>query len=195
MEPEEFDDFLDLDSRELERTRLLVFCGRSGSGKSTAIDHLLRVHPSFRGRDRKRLGGSPLDWSRLTPSPRPSLIVLDEIVRWRDLSPVARLLRDGNTVLAASHLPPAGFAIFRLFVTVACYRTDRQSAKLARYLERSGLSFTPAALEAYVRRYGSVYTEIEIMRERVPETSFDRMLRRFWKFHDVRPSPWAKERA
>ena len=44
-----FDDFLGLEDENFERTRLIVFTGISGSGKSTAMKFLCDRHPAFSG--------------------------------------------------------------------------------------------------------------------------------------------------
>lgn len=161
----ELDDFLGLDQTPLATERLVVFCGRSGSGKTTAIEHLLTRHPAFRVGD---------------------VVVLDEITRLRELGLVLRLLLRGERVVAASHVPRWAFLPFRLLTPTALFRTDRGVGKLARYLDRLGISYSTDALERYARRYGASYTEIDIMRELAPDTSFDRILRRFEKLHRLR---------
>ncbi|MGA7613936.1 MAG: hypothetical protein WBX15_02040, partial [Thermoanaerobaculia bacterium] len=85
--PAKFDDFLRLDDLPFERERLIVFSGESGSGKSTAIAHLLREHPRFAGREHVWVEGPPFG-----SGPRASLIAIDEIVDVRDLPLVTRCL-------------------------------------------------------------------------------------------------------
>ena len=47
--PIPFDDYLGLGREAFRRTRLIVFAGISGSGKSTALKFLCDHHPEFAG--------------------------------------------------------------------------------------------------------------------------------------------------
>ena len=103
-----FDDFLGLEGEDFRQTRLIVFAGISGSGKSTALKFLCDHHPEFAG------GSSQWVWM-LEKTPEVGsihgnrLVVVDEIRDPRQLPTVARLLRQNQTVAVASHLN-AGFA-------------------------------------------------------------------------------------
>ncbi|HSN68051.1 MAG TPA: hypothetical protein VLV48_02335, partial [Thermoanaerobaculia bacterium] len=90
-----FDDFLALRTRDFSRVRLAVFAGRSGSGKSTAIRFLLEEHPDFRAR-----GVVALDRASLRDfRGRADVVVVDDLVAWSDLPPLAALVRRSRTVL------------------------------------------------------------------------------------------------
>ena len=58
-----FDDFLQLKAASFRSTRLAVFTGVSGSGKSTAIQWLIQHHPDFQNRPIERVIGGGLDWT------------------------------------------------------------------------------------------------------------------------------------
>ena len=164
-----FDDFLGLSALDLSSYGLIVFHGRSGSGKSTAIEFLLQNH--FRNR---------------------AVIVVDEIATPLDLVRARRLLRSSTTRLVASHVPPF---LFRLFARrIAVFRTDRDSSKIARHLQRRGVRASNAAVDEYVRRFGATYTDVDLILERYSKGDFDRALGRFLKFDDLRLSPASARR-
>lgn len=179
--PDLFDDFLGLAARDFARHRLVVFRGCSGSGKSTAIDWLLRSHPDFVRKDVTRMDGPPL----IAPESLSSLTVVDEIVSPRELPLVARFLARGATLLVATHLSPAWFRPFQMAVRTSIFTTDVDRAKIARHLGRLGLPATPRAVDLYVRRFGANYTDIDIILERCPAPTFDAALATFTKFCSV----------
>ena len=181
----EFDDYLGLDRIDLGRYRLVVFVGRSGSGKSTAIGHLLKNHPSFRGRESAVLRRP----SFARPAEIPDVVVVDDLVEPRELRFVLDQLRSGRTLLVASHLGAAWYRIVSLFVPTIVFRTDADAAKIGRYLERRGVGASPEATRAYVRRFGATYTDADIILERYPGRSFDEALGRFERYCDVEVHP------
>jgi GTPase SAR1 family protein len=156
-----FDDFLGLAGRDLSRFRVVVFHGRSGSGKSTAIRYLLE------NRFREERTG-----------------VIDEITTFRDLVRRRSELNGEGPILVATHVDPRWF---RLFVRgpMAVFRTDRDGSKIGRYLARLGIEASPASVELYVRTFGATYTDVDLILERCPSPSFDRALGTFLKFHRI----------
>lgn len=181
----EFDDYLGLDGIDLARFRLLVFIGRSGSGKSTAIGHLLSSHPSFRGRESAVLPRP----SFRGPSELPAVVAIDDLVELQELKVVVDLLRSGRTILVASHLGAAWYRILSLFVPAIIFRTDADAAKIGRYLEKRGVAASEDATYAYARRFGATYTDADIILERYPGRSFDDALDRFERYCEVEVHP------
>jgi hypothetical protein len=166
-----FDDFLGLRGCALHGVRLLVFAGVSGSGKSTAMRFLEREHPQFRG----------MPSAVLSPNPTPDalgdsrrFVLVEEVQRPRELKAVVQLLRLGHTVAVASHLPLAWYAPFRLAWRCRFFQTDRDAAKISRYLSRRRLRFTEAAVADYCRCYGASYLDVAHILERFPLDDFDR---------------------
>lgn len=151
-----FDDFLGLAGLDLSAYRLIVFHGESGSGKSTAIrfllDHQLRNE---------------------------RIQVIDEIATLRELVQMRRVLRERS--LVATHVPPLWFRMLAAG-PVKIFHTDRDAAKIARYLERLGIEASPVACERYVREFGATYTDVDLILERCPAPDFDVSLSRFLKF-------------
>ena len=162
-----FDDFLGLAARDFSCHRLIAFVGESGSGKSTAIRFLMERHPDFAGRRR-------------------DVVVVDEVLRVVDLARLWQLARRGATLLVASHLPAAWFHALGALVGGTVFRTDRDLGKISRYLQRRNVAASGWALEAYVRRFGSTYTDVDIILERFPSGSFDASLAKFLRLCSVK---------
>lgn len=159
MRSERFDDFLGLAARDFSSHRVVAFVGESGSGKSTAIRFLREQHPHIRDRE---------------------VLVVDE-ARAADLPRLWRPLARGATLLLASHLP-AWVVRAALPCTGAVFRTDRDRGKILRYLGAQGIAASAPAVDAYVRRFGATYTDVDLILERFPGRSFDAALARFERF-------------
>lgn len=171
------DDHLRLLERSFTDTRLLVFTGMSGSGKSTCIDLLLGEHPDLADLPYSRVGPAPIDWSATTIDTE--LVVVDELLELPELAHIASLLRRGHRVLAASHLSPLWVRAFGLFWPAEHYRTDDDTAKLITYLDRRGVPASDAAVRRYAAAHGANYTDLEIILEHTGCDDFDRAFARF----------------
>ena len=125
-----FDDYHRLMSLDLVSTRLLICQGMSGSGKTTAIEHLCEYHPHLSDRDVRtfRLTGPRCQ----LPTLHNQLVVLDDIRFLRQLRPLGQLLRAGNTVLVASHLAPLFFLPWRLLWSSRVFVMDQNEEKIER---------------------------------------------------------------
>lgn len=176
-----FDDFLGLDSRDLSRCRRVLFHGRSGSGKTTAIEHLLATQ--FRDRDVHRIAGPPFAATPAAVRPG-AVIAVDEIESLRDLRHLLPLLRLDATLLIATHVAPMFFPVAGI-VPGAVFRTDRDQEKLSRHLAWHNVAASAAAIREYCRRFGATYTDADLIMERYPGGSFDAALARFLKFDDL----------
>lgn len=185
---ETVDDFLGLLERDLSSARALVLCGRSGSGKSTLLRHLLARHPDLRARPSRVLAGRPLP-----PAPRllvPGEVVLvDEVHTLRELAGVFAIAARGARVLVASHLPPLAHAPLRLLGPMVVARTDRDLAKLGRYLSARGLGASEEDLARFACRFGASYTDLDILLESYPTGPFAQRLALFERSHQVRLDP------
>lgn len=176
----EVDDFVGLAGRTSAADRFVALGGPSGSGKSTLARWLLATHPGWRG-PAEIVQARPIALDLDGP---PRIVLVDEIVALSELAGAIRLLARGHRLIVCTHLPRPCFAPLRLrwrgrFVSTAI---DGE-AKIARALRRRGLRFTADTVRRYVRRFGPVYTEIDIVLERCPTDDFDRALRWFTKFH------------
>lgn len=185
--PPSFDDFLGLGSRRLDGFDAVIFTGASGSGKSTAMSHLLDAHEAFQ-EPATLVCGESIGWSELAPSTR--LVVVDEMRRVRDLLGIMRLLRAGHRVLAANHLPSALIRVLGLRFRIVQFQTDSDSVNLERELERRRIEYSTHALRAFVRRYGATFTDLHLVLERAPVgASFDEAWERFQRSAWIRTAP------
>ena len=175
-----FDDFLNLAAGDLGGLRLIVFSGVSGSGKSTALRFLAESHASFQTRPVLELDCQPD--LRSAPHVTDHLILCDEVRQVRELAGLARLMRNRNTVAVAAHLPLLAFRPYGIFGPARYFRTDRDPGKIMRYLDRSRLSYSRAAIATYCRLYGSNYVDLRHMLERFPSENFDQAFAQFQKF-------------
>jgi energy-coupling factor transporter ATP-binding protein EcfA2 len=181
---EPFDDFLDLAARDLSRHRLIVFQGASGSGKTTALRFLLERHRDFSGRRYLYLQGPPF-----ADRAWPRVIAVDEATGAEDLRLVDALLGRGKTVLMATHVGVGWLRLRHPLMRAAVFRTDTGTPKIARYLRRRAIAASAETVEAYVRRFGATYTDVDLVLERSPGSSFDQALARFLRFCTLRIDP------
>ena len=182
-----FDDHLGLLSRDLSGVRLVALHGVSGSGKSTAIARLLEVHPAFRDRPCCHVTGPGIDWRRLDlPA---ELVVVDECTALRDLLGLLRLLGRGHRVLAASHLPLASSAALGLRWPVVALPTDRDPAKIERYLAARGADFSAERVRALCARFGASYAWVDLILGFDGGLDFDRAYDRFERCCKVETRP------
>ncbi|MBI85107.1 MAG: hypothetical protein CMJ81_18080 [Planctomycetaceae bacterium] len=174
-----FDDYHCLADADLQPVRLVICKGMSGSGKTTAIEYLCREHPHLRDRCPRvfRL----LEARCLIPPLQNELVVLDDVRFLRQLLPLPRLLRAGNTVLVASHLSAACFLPLRLFWTSRVFVMDRDEGKIERYLTRQRVAFSPRSVRKYCQVFGANYLDVDFILERRPGASFDEALSHFLK--------------
>jgi hypothetical protein len=167
------DDYLGLLDQPLAPLRLVVFHGASGSGKSSQIALLRARHPELAGRDVVVTAPDSL------PSQPVDILVIEEIEFAGQLACLWPALRRARLVLAACHVDPAWLWPWRLAVRSRCHRLDRQAHKLASALHRRGVRHTPAALAAFVDRFGANYTDLDIVLEHAGVDDLDRALALF----------------
>ena len=161
----DFDDALGLTGRCFAGVELVTFHGRSGSGKSTAIRHLLDEHPDFQAENRAERSDE--------------ITVFDDLLSPREIGDILRALRRGHRVLAACHFRPRWLAPLRLRWRLAPFDLDAHPEKITRWLTARGIPHTPEAVHHFCHHYGANYTDAAIILERFPDQSFDRALSRF----------------
>lgn len=156
-----FDDALGLAARDFSRTRVLVFCGESGSGKSSAIRHLMHRHRHYRGNSGVR--------------------VIEELRRLRDLGTFFAALLRGQRLLVASHLPPWLHRGLGLLARTEVVALDNHPQKIARWLSARGIAHSDAAVTHFCAHFGANYTDARLIVEHAQAHSFDQALGRFLK--------------
>ena len=151
-----FDDFLGLGEMDLSPFRTIIFHGRSGSGKSTAIAYLKAT--TF-----------------------PDAQVVDEITTYRDLLSWIPQGIGGDRLLVATHVAPQLVRLIAPKPSIV-FHTDIEGAKIARHLARRGVPATPRVIDEYIRAFKATYTDAELIIERWPAPTFDQSFARYRKF-------------
>ena len=154
-----FDDALGLMARDFRGVRAIFLCGESGSGKSSAIRFLIHQHPHI--------------------SADPSIRVIEELRRWRDLYAVHQSLRAGRRLLVASHLPPRLHRLLGAFTRNVVIDLDRHPAKISRWLAARGIAHSEAAVSSFCDQFGANYSDADLILRHSNASSFDQALRRF----------------
>lgn len=183
------DDYLGLLSKDFSGVSTVIFTGPSGSGKSSQIRLLIDAHDHFRPMTKRSIcpqaaGFSWRNCRSLLMNEPVDLLIVDEICTLRDALQARKLLWHVPRQILASHIKPwviraAGPTVQHVDTTVG------GNIKLARYLDREGIAYTEGDLERYIRRYGSVFTELEIMLETCPAAKFDKVWETFHRFHKI----------
>ena len=156
-----FDDALNLARRDFARTRVVVFCGESGTGKSSAIRFLMHRHPHFR-RDA-------------------NLRVIEELRSWFDLRALLSALWRGRRLLVASHLPIWLHRCLGVFASTQVIALDHHPEKISRWLSAHNVAHSEAAVAAFCRRFGANYTDAQLVLRHGEAVSFDQALGRFFR--------------
>lgn len=179
-----FDDHLGLSEMDFDKVRLVVFHGASGSGKSTYLNQLLKAHPGFRDRPADVIGGGTIDWSAVR-KPRAELVVVEELLANREVLEIARLLRAGHRVMAASHLHPWITGLLGVTWPTLQFATDRDPMKIERLLSRRGIQYSPETVAAFCRIHGATFTDVDIVLEHCGGRDFDRAFSRFQRYCSI----------
>lgn len=185
---DDFDDHLGLAAMDFAEVRLIVFHGASGSGKSTYLNRLLRAHPSFCNRPADVIGGGTIDW-RAVRNPASELVVVEELLANREIVEIAKLLRAGHLVMAASHLHPWITGLLGMSWPTLQFATDRDPLKIERLLARRGLHYTPKTVAAFCKIHGATFTDVDIVLEHCGGRDFDRAFSRFQRYCTIERRP------
>lgn len=169
MSDHDFDDAMGLLQRDLRQRRMVVFCGASGSGKSSAIQFLLEQHPHC---------AATAEW-----------FVVEELRHYRDLWPVLRALRHGQRLLIASHLPHRLHRLLALLVSTELIELDQQPHKIERWLQHRGIHHSPAAVSRFCQTFGANYHDAKLILAHYPTADFDQALGQFLRYCQLRHEP------
>ena len=182
------DDYLSLLQTDLASTEIVVVTGPSGSGKTSQIRLLLAEHNAYRHIEPVwiRTTSPNFSWNetrRCDEYRDPDLLVIDEILSPLDLFRAWPFLKRARRVLVASHLP--AFLMWFTRRSLVHVETGSSIDKLKRFMDRLNIAYTVADLSAYVRRYGPVYTELQIMLEACPGTDLGHISTQFHRRHRI----------
>jgi len=185
---DDFDDHLGLSEMDFAKVQLVVFHGASGSGKSTYLNQLLRAHPGFCNRPVDVIGGGTIDW-RAVRKPLAELVVVEELLANREVLEVARLLRAGHQVMAASHLHPGITGLLGVAWPTLQFATDRDPMKIERLLLRRRIQYSPETVAAFCKIHGATFTDVDIVLEHCGGRDFDRAFRKFQRYCSIERHP------
>ena len=157
---EAFDDALDLLALTFTARRGVVFCGRSGAGKTTAIRFLLERHAHFCRR-------------------RSEVFVLEELYDWRDARRLWPVFAHRRPLLVASHWPLWLHRLMAPWLRVHVVDLDAPRIKIERALARRAIPASGPAIRHFCDHFGANYTDLQIVLERYPGMDFDQAWRRF----------------
>jgi len=164
------EDYLNLQEQNLGYFKVIVFHGKSGSGKSTYINWLVKNHKDFGGREFY-------------------LQVVDELMSAGDFFRFLPLLPKQKTFIVASHVPVFLFKPLEMAGLCRQFNLNHNKAKLVHYLENRKVSFTQQCLDDYFALYGGNYTDMDIILEGHDKNDFDLAYRKFRKFSSIKHDP------
>ncbi len=185
---DDFDDHLGLLEMDFAKVQLVVFHGASGSGKSTYLNELLRVHPDFCSRPAVVIGGGKIDWGSVQ-KPATELVVVEELLENREVMDIAKLLRAGHRVMAASHLHPWITGLLGVTWPTVQFATDRDPTKIERLLSSRGIRYNPKTVAAFCKIHGATFTDVEIVLEHCGGHDFDRAFQKFQRYCSIERRP------
>jgi len=146
----------------------VVFCGLSGSGKSTSIQWLQDRYPDT------------------------DFLVIDEIRTVRELLKLLLLSSkmEKPNVLIASHVPTIFHRLIRpLFHPQVVVETDSDQGQIEKWLTDRGIHFSSETVKNFKRRYGINYLDLGLVMKEFPGLNFDDSWHRFEKQCKVKRTP------
>lgn len=166
---ERFDDAVGLGALPLRGIRVIVLCGESGTGKSTAIQHLLQVHAELRQ--------------------DPALRIIEELREWRDIGVFLAQLMRGRRLLVASHLPSLLHGMLALLAPTQVVDLDRCPAKISRWLSACGVPYSEASVQSFCAQFGPNYSDAALILRHTESATFDQALGRFRRQCNLKRHP------
>jgi hypothetical protein len=151
---------MNLSGLNLMDSRLLVFTGISGSGKSAAIQYLLERFPEIEGQGYETIVGNKLEWM---PRYETKWLIIDEVINLFDAWRIRRLLKQGHRLIVASHLPASMFKVICLCYAGLYLCTDGESRKLAHYLSNKGIVYDACSMNRFISQFGQSYNTLDVV--------------------------------
>ena len=183
-------DFLDYSKFRdirLAQYNLIVFCGNSGSGKSTAIEILVNIHCehfTFVFVDISIIG-TPDVVAKYCVASSNTYLIIDEIWKPSQLHNLRVLSRRGYKIIVASHVSPWVSKLLLMYSRSLTINLDACNNKLERYLDHRGISYSKAVMRSYQNKYGNVFTELQIILVHCPSKNLDYSYAKFHKFNRI----------
>lgn len=149
-------------------SKWVVFCGLSGSGKSTSIQWLQDRYPNT------------------------NFLIIDEIRTVRELLKLVLFSsrKEKPNVLIASHVPTIFHRLIRpLFHPQVIVKTDSDQGQIEKWLTDRGIHFSSETVKNFKRRYGINYLDLGLVMKEFPGLNFDDSWHRFEKQCKVKRTP------
>ena len=163
-----FDDFLGLKQTNFTNTKLVVFLGISGSGKSSYLNFLARAHPDFKNLSQKWVWTMHQSFE-VKPTQKKDLFLIDEITSPFQLTSLFRINKSDAQWVVASHIHRLWFRLLLPKEKIRFYHTDQSSKKLETWMHRRGVSFSKESLLTFQKKYGASYVDLQCILERSPK--------------------------
>ena len=171
-----YDDFMSLSGLDLMDSRLLVFTGISGSGKSAAIQHLLERFPEIERQGYETIIGDKLEWK---PRYEARWLIVDEVIDLFEAWRIRQLLKQGHRLIVASHLSVSILKIICLGYAGLYLCTDGESTKLAHYLDNKGIVYDTNSMNRFISRFGQSYNTLDVVLSYSQSTTLSRAMEYF----------------
>lgn len=151
-----------------DESKWVVFCGLSGSGKSTSIQWLEDRYPNT------------------------NFLVIDEIRTFRELLRLVLFSSrmEEQKVLIASHVPAILHRLIRpLLLKQVIVKTDSDQGQIEKWLTDREIHFSPETVKRFKRCYGINYLDLGLVMKEFPGFNFDDSWHRFEKQCKVKRTP------
>ena len=173
-------------------TRLLIFHGISGSGKSSNLHFIAHHHSSFKNKSVKWIWTHHKKFEVQNVKDY-DLVVVDEIVSPFHIVPINKLLGKNKTVAIASHLNPFWIKMLCPLTPTLSFRTDASVEKIHRFLDRKEITYSESSIFSFCKTYGANFVDLQCILENYPGKSFDDALKWNQKFNRIKsftPKKW-----
>ena len=180
-----FDDFLGLKETSFANTKLLVFNGISGSGKSSYLNFLAKAHPDFKNLSQEWIWTMHQSF-QVKPNQKKCLFLIDEIASPLQLPSLIRIKKSTAQWVVASHIHRLWFRLLLPQEKIKFYHTDHSTKKLETWMHRWGISFSKESLLAFQKKYGSSYVDLKCILERSPKKDLDYALNKHFRMDSIK---------
>ena len=179
-----FDDFLGLKETNFANTKLLVFTGISGSGKSSYLKFLAQAHPDFKNLSQVWIWTMHQSF-QVKPTQKKELFLIDEINSPLQLLSLIRIKKSTAQWVFASHIHRLWFRLLTQ-EKIKFYHTDHSSKKLETWMHRWGVSYSKESLLAFQKKYGANYVDLQCILERSPKKDLDYALNKHFQMDSIK---------
>ena len=166
-------------------TNLLILIGRSGSGKSTMMQHLAAHHPAYQHLCHKTCMPEQND----KPA-QAELLLIDETRSFRDLLWFMKHKRKDQKTIMASHWPKWAVYLLARLHNGHVYEMDQDAQKITHALDKRNMQYSPQTIAEFMQLYQGSYYDLQLIIETQPnERDFDKVWRIFKAQYQIKHMP------